>query len=174
MKFMANKLTPIDPDPRAANSGDPTRLTEHGQMLSLQQLSFVNCLFLPQVMLKPELAAKTAAYKNPKQAGERLMRNPAVRAELEKRMARLALSSGLSPEAVLDKLWSESNNHDEGDSNPSARVGALRTLAQYFELIGQKNTGSGGEKPAPTVIINIGEKQVDGPDGAKVIDVECD
>jgi hypothetical protein len=150
-------------------------MTEHGQLLSLQQLSFVNSLFLPQVLLDPQKAAKVAAYKSPKSAAERLMKNPAVRAEVEKRMARLSLASGLSAESVLGKLWDESNNHDEGDSNPAARVSALRTLAQYFELIGQKNSGSGGEKPAPVININIGVapvKETSGPDNAKVIDVK--
>lgn len=170
---MAKKTPAIEQDPRSDFSGERS-MTEHGQLLSLQQLSFVNSLFLPQVMLDPDKAAEVAGYKTPKQAATRLMANPAVRAELEKRMAKLALSSGLSAEAVLGKLWDESNNHDEGDSNPAARVSALRTLAQYFELIGQKNTGSGGEKPAPTVIINIGDgkDQQSGPDSAKEIDVK--
>ena len=168
-------ITPIDPDPASDGLVSERSMTPSGQLLTLQQISFVNALFLPQVMLDPAKAAEVAGYKGGKTASDRLMKISAVRAEIEKRMARLSLSSGLSAQAVLDKLWEESNNHDDGDSNPSARVAALRTLAQYFELIGQKNTGSGGEKPVPTIVINIGDKtQISGPGESKVIDVEPD
>ena len=166
-------LPSIEKDERSERADSAGKsVTKSGQMLTVMQLSFVNALFHPAVLLDPVKAAQMANFKSPKLAAARLMKHHLVRAELEIRMARLAIDASLTPDAVLSKLWEESNNHVEEDSSPNARVGALRILAQHFDLIGPKDKG--GDKPQQVnVNINLGDTpvKISGDDDTITIDI---
>lgn len=145
---------PIAPDKNALMHSREKVNSELGEVLTLKEMMFVNQLFTMDCMMDPAKAAVRAGLK-PKYAKEQLMRKPNVRMEIEKRLARMQHSVQCSPDAVRDKMWEEANNHMAEDSSPTARVTALKTLMQMYNLIGPKDRGQ-ENRSSITVDIRIG------------------
>ncbi len=144
-------IEPIDADPAAEKSHHELIKSPNGQLLTFQQLSFINHFFSKACMMNGTKAIVAAGYvcktkSDAQRKSHELMKHAAIRTEIELRVAKIAMNTDITAEGVLNGLWDEANNHVEDDSSPAARVNALRTLSQHFGLNrpNEQVTGGGG------------------------------
>lgn len=131
--------------------------TPSGVMLSPRQYAFVNNYLSPEYFMKEYDAAIAAGYSEKHARTKDILSHPPVRAEIELRLRKIAMQNTLTPEEVISKMWEEAQNKDPDIGSPNARVQALKTLMEYFSLVG-RNVKDPSQRKQINININLSGK----------------